>query len=125
MKEITRLPDSELEIMLIIWDIGGVVNTSQIMEALKEEKTVQVVQTYLSRLENKGFVKKEKIGRLNHFKPLVSLKDYRAQETGEFMDKFYPDNATGLFVALLENQQVSPAELEKIKRLLEESEETS
>ena len=67
MERWKRLPDSELEVMLIIWDGKEKVSTSDIMQHLKEKKSVQLVQNALNRLEGKGFVQCEKIGRLNHY----------------------------------------------------------
>lgn len=64
MPEWKRLPDSELEIMLIIWEARGQISTSDIMQRLKKKKSLQLVQNSLNRLEGKGFVRCEKIGRL-------------------------------------------------------------
>lgn len=80
MERWKRLPDSELEVMLIIWDGKEKVSTSDIMQHLKEKKSVQLVQNALNRLEGKGFVQCEKIGRLNHYTPLVSLDEYREKK---------------------------------------------
>ena len=120
MKKFIKLPDSELEIMLIIWDIGGSVNTSQIMEAMNNKKSVQVVQTYLRRLENKGFINTEKLGRLNYYKPVVFKEDYRKQETNQFVNRFY-GNSSNLFASLLKNNQMSAKELKEIRQMIEES----
>lgn len=62
MERWKRLPDSELEVMLIIWDGKEKVSTSDIMQHLKEKKSVQLVQNALNRLEGKGFVQCEKLG---------------------------------------------------------------
>ena len=55
MPEWKRLPDSELEIMLIIWEARGQISTSDIMQRLKKKKSLQLVQNSLNRLEGKGF----------------------------------------------------------------------
>ena len=62
MEEYKRLPDSELEVMLIIWEARGQISTSDIMQRLKKKKSLQLVQNSLNRLEGKGFVQCEKIG---------------------------------------------------------------
>ena len=74
MPEWKRLPDSELEIMLIIWEARGQISTSDIMQRLKKKKSLQLVQNSLNRLEGKGFVRCEKIGRLNHYTALVPAR---------------------------------------------------
>ena len=116
-----RLPDSELEVMLIIWDGERLVSTSDIMQRIKEKKSVQLIQNSLNRLESKGYLKCEKIGRLNHYTPLIPLSEYRSQETASFLEKFYQNSGGKLFATLIENSSLSTADIETIKILLEKS----
>lgn len=122
MNEYKRLPDSELEVMLIIWEQDGKVSTSDIMERLDKGTKVQMIQSYLGRLEEKGFVRCEKLGRLNFYTPLVSMEDYRARETTSFLDRLYRNSPTKLFATLLESDAVGPEELEEFKRMLDDNE---
>ena len=47
-----RIPDSELEIMMVIWDAGEPVNTDHILERLSNKDwTRQTLLKLLSRLE--------------------------------------------------------------------------
>lgn len=123
MDTLKRLPDSELEVMLIIWNGEGKVSTSDIMQHLKKKKSVQLVQNSLNRLESKGFVKCEKIGRLNHYTPLVSFEAYRSQETASFLEKMYENSGSKLFAALIENNSLNEDDLQTIKAMLEKDEE--
>ena len=122
MNDYKRLPDSELEVMLIIWEQGKHVSTSDIMERLGKGKKVQLIQSYLGRLEEKGFISCEKLGRLNFYTPLVSMGEYRAKETTSFLDRLYRSSPTKLFAALLESDAVGPKELEEFKRMLDGNE---
>ena len=122
MDPMRRLPDSELEIMLIIWDTDNQLSTSDIMQKLKGKKSVQLVQNYLNRLESKMFIKCNKIGRLNHYTPLVEWKDYQKQETISFVEKIYHNSPTKLFATLLESNSITQDDIAAIKKLLEESE---
>lgn len=123
MEEYKRLPDSELEIMLIIWEARGQISTSDIMQRLKKKKSLQLVQNSLNRLEGKGFVQCEKIGRLNHYTALVPLEDYRAQETSNFLSKLYQNSGSKLFAALIESHSLSDRDIQDIKSLLEKEED--
>lgn len=104
--------------MLIIWNGGEQTSTSDIMRYVKGQKSVQLVQNTLNRLEAKGFLRCEKLGRLNHYTPLVELGDYRAQETADFVEKLYLNSPTKLFAALLESHSISEPELAEIRALL-------
>ena len=105
--------------MLIIWEVDKQLSTSDIMQRLRNKKSVQLVQIYLNRLEDKRFVQCDKIGRLNHYTPLVKLKDYQAQEAASFLQKLYENSPTKLFAALLESNALTQKDIDAIKLLLE------
>ncbi len=121
-REIKRLPDLELEAMLVIWSSGKVLNMGEIHQQLTAGKTrpYQVTQTVLSRLEDKGFVRREKRGRQNFFHPLVAERDYRERETSTFLEKLYGNSPARLVAALVESENINVDELAEIKRLLEQ-----
>ena len=91
--------------------------------AAEKEKSLQLVQNSLNRLEGKGFVRCEKIGRLNHYTALVPLEDYRAQETSNFLSKLYQNSGSKLFAALIESHSLSDRDIQDIKSLLEKEED--
>ena len=62
-----RLPQSELELMMIIWNAGHPVTRMEIEANLDPERKIlpNTILSFLSRLEEKGFVKVEKKGKIN------------------------------------------------------------
>lgn len=52
-----RLPDSELEIMMIIWDYNRPVTRIDIEEKMEEGRKLSptTILSFLSRLQEKGF----------------------------------------------------------------------
>lgn len=61
-----ELPNSELEIMMIIWDYGNTVTRSEVEKKLikKGRKLDETsILTYLSRLQKRGFLRVEKKGK--------------------------------------------------------------
>ena len=56
MKENKRLPESELDIMLVVWASGGGVTAPAILEHLERPLTASALHSYLKRLEEKGFL---------------------------------------------------------------------
>lgn len=71
-----KLPDGELELMMIIWEAGEPVSRIEIEEKMDTGKllTAGTILSYLSRLEEKGFVEREKRGKMNYYRPLVEKK---------------------------------------------------
>ena len=57
-----KLPESEQEIMMIIWEYEEPVSRFQVEEKLNVEKNVapSTILTLLTRLEKKGFIQKER-----------------------------------------------------------------
>ena len=53
-----RLPDSELELMMIIWDAGRPVTRLEIEHQMPVDRQLSAttVLSFLSRLQDKGFV---------------------------------------------------------------------
>ena len=98
---IQQVSDSELELMKIIWENGGMALYADIMEKLAQTgRTWQknTVTTLLSRLVEKGLLKTNKIGRRNEYTAIVSEEDYQADQMKCFLDKLYEGNAKGLYL---------------------------
>ena len=70
-----KLPESEQEIMMIIWEYEEPVSRFQVEEKLNVEKNVapSTILTLLTRLEKKGFIQKVRNGKSNLYVPLVCL----------------------------------------------------
>lgn len=80
MNDAARIPDSELEIMMIIWDAGGGVNTDYITARLDRGWAAPTVLKLLDRLCERGFLKCRKDGRLNMYTPTVKKELISARE---------------------------------------------
>ena len=94
-EKMIKLPASELEIMQAIWvlDEEGekFISASLIMKrfpALNRLKLTTVL-TLITRLQNKGFINTEKLGRSNCYTPKISSADYRKFAYGDFVEKVY------------------------------------
>lgn len=114
------LPNSELELMVIIWKAGRPLTRMEIEEQLPKERQLSktTVLSFLSRLEEKGFVRTEKRGRNNYYFPLVEAKDYRRQEGSSVLKKLY-DNSVKKFVAsLYDGKELSKDQIEELKDYL-------
>lgn len=121
MEKFKRLPDSELEVMLLIWQSDEPIHTGEILQRLKNSKecNLQMVQSTLNRLAGKGFVHCDKIGRLNYYSPLVDKELYLEQETDSFIERLYHNSPSKLVAKLLSKQSMSETEIAEIKRMLE------
>ena len=70
-----RLPDTELEVMKALWDSGPDTPRAALERALAPHGwAANTINTYLTRLADKGFLSARRLGRSNRYTPLVSRK---------------------------------------------------
>ena len=123
MKVIKRLPESELEIMQIIWKEPAPVSRILIEERLQQEHPLAptTILTLLTRLCEKSFLKMKKEGRTNNYYPVITEKEYLASESRSFLDRLFQGSVAN-FAAALNDGGVKKEELEELRQLLEKGE---
>ena len=106
MKENKRLPESELDIMLVVWAGEGGVTAPAILEGLERPLTASALHSYLKRLEEKGFLACEKRGKVNYYTPLVSREEYQRSEGRTILQKLYGGSLSRFAAALYDGERV-------------------
>ena len=121
MSKIRRLPDAELEIMLLLWQAETAVPRNYFDKALKEEKNWadSTILSLLSRLIDKGFIVSTKQGNKNFYTPLVKKEDYYAVENQRFMKKFYHNSLNQFLVSFSQSNPLSEQEICELHELLD------
>ncbi len=121
MKRNDSLPDSELEVMQIIWQCEPPVSRSAIEETLNKQKNLapSTILTFLSRLCDRGFLRTERKGRTNLYTPLVSHKEYLAQESRRLLDRLYGGSLSAFAVSLCDSG-ITREELQALRAILNE-----
>lgn len=115
-----KLPDFELDAMLVIWRSPNMLHTGEILQLLTDKKCrIQALQSVMRRLEEKGFVKCEKIGRLNYYLALITEEDYKGQQAASLMDKLFGNSPAQLVASLVEHGSLSKEDLEEMRQVLE------
>ena len=73
MEQMKKLPDSEFDIMKVVWANEPPVTTNIIMEQLGNKKgwKAQTVISLMLRLVERGFIKTEKRGKERVYYPLI------------------------------------------------------
>lgn len=124
MNEFTKLPEAELEIMMIIWKSGKDVTSDYIMEKLNGKKAWgrTTVLNFLTRLVDRGFLTMSKEGRFNLYLPVVAQQEYLEYESKTFLEKMYQNSVKKLVATLYNSKNISKDDLEELKRFIEEAE---
>ena len=120
-QEIRRLPDSELELMQVIWQCDPPVSRTEIEAQLDEGRHLAptTILTFLTRLCEKGFLSVERHGKTNCYTPLISEKDYLAQESRSILNRLYGGSLKA-FATSLVDAGVTKEEIEALRQMLEE-----
>ena len=115
-----RLPDSELELMMIIWDAKGSVTRSEIENRLPAERKLSAttVLSFLSRLQEKGFLEVERDGKTNRYRPLVE-ETYLREESRSIWKRLYQNSVGNFMTALGGGEELSDRDLDELQEFLD------
>lgn len=120
MKNIERLPEAELEVMLTLWHNNPPLTVGEITRLLSAShcwKTA-TVHVLLERLGERGFVSCDKSGYKHLFKPIITETDYRRGEERTMMQRFFGGSAKNMIASMLDADGLSNADLEELSALL-------
>ncbi len=118
-----NLTDGELRLMRILWERGAA-TVQEVVEGLPGETPLayNTVLTTMRILEKKGYLEREKEGRAHRYSPTVSREEAQGKAVRQMVRSFFDDSPELLLQSLLQDEHLSPVELERLKRMIEESE---
>ncbi|MEG1849975.1 MAG: BlaI/MecI/CopY family transcriptional regulator [Oscillospiraceae bacterium] len=115
-----RLPDSELEVMLALWNSGGSAARAEFEPYLAARGwSATTVNTYLTRLLDKGFVRCERRGKANVYTPLISREAYCAFESESVLDRLYASSVSSFVASFCHSRPISDRQLDELQQLLD------
>ena len=121
MEEKKRLPDAELAVMQAIWDKGGETGRGDIEGALAPHGwSANTINTYLTRLCDKGFLTSRREGRKNLYTPLVSKDKYLEFESRSVLKRLYGGSLGSFVAALNAEQPLEQCEIDELRQFLDE-----
>lgn len=124
-KIIKRLPDSELEIMMIIWESNEPVTSAYVSEKLKDKKEWKItsVLTFLARLVEKGFVASTRKGKINIYSAVISEQEYLESESKTFLEKLYGNSIITFVSSLYKSNAISDKDLAELRKFIDKETE--
>ncbi len=121
---IRRLPDAELEIMLVLWEAGKPVPRSYIDERLKGKKdwAVSTVLNLLARLVERGFVAVERQGqgKMNIYSAAVGEQEYLEFESKTMLEKLYGNSVKNLVASLYNGKAMDDHDMKELQTFIDE-----
>lgn len=124
-KTYQRLPESELDIMLVLWNGTPPMSRSEIEKIvnLKKNLAPTTILSLLTRLEAKNFVSIEKRGKLNLYTPLISQEEYQTHESQSVLEKLYGNSLKKFVTSLYRGRKINSEELQDLSDFLQELED--
>ena len=111
----SKISDSELEIMRILWREQRPLKVSEFREELEQRKgwNKSTTGTLVTRLRDKGFIEPAERYGVARYIPLVTEDEYVLAEEKALLEKF--GSAKKLAIAMVRNGHLSDSDIEELR----------
>lgn len=116
------IANAELAVMEILWDAERC-TARQIREALYPDATRAqhgTVQRLLQRLEDKGFVTRDRELAVHLFSAAITREGYAGSQLESLAEKLTGGSLAPFITHLMEQKKISRAEVKRLRRILGE-----
>ena len=114
---------SELEILRVLWTRGPS-TVREVHDALSQKKLVGYtsVLKFLQIMTTKGTVRRNETQRAHVYEACLPAEQTKRQIAGDMLQRVFEGSASQLMMHALSGKKTSPAEIEEIRRMLDEHE---
>jgi BlaI family penicillinase repressor len=122
VKKLPPLASAELGVMQLLWDQGAC-SARQILEALyPDPKTPQhgTVQRLLQRLEEKGFVARDRSAAVQLFSARVTRERVFGAELESLAERMTGGSLAPVLSFLIEKKKLSREEIRRLREIVED-----
>ena len=113
------LTNREADVMQILWDHGPSVVT-EVRTRLNDELAYTTVLTILRTLEAKGYVKHDEEGRVHRYVATIEQQAAQKSALRHLTSKLFKGSVELLFTHLVSDKKLTPAQLRRMRKLLED-----
>ncbi len=118
----SELSPAELEVLAILWE-GGPFTVREALDRLRERGrkiAYNTVLTFLTRLEQKGYVASDKSGMAYVYRARVSRERVSTSRLRALIRTMYGGAAAPLVLQLMQQERFTPEELAQLQRLIDQ-----
>ncbi len=121
--QVPHITDAEWDVMRIVWRVSPL-TASEIIEQLSGSKSwkPKTVKTLIGRLVQKQALGCSKDSREYTYFPLVSESECVNAESESFVNRIFGGSLKPMMVHFIKNEQLTQADIQELKALLEEKE---
>ena len=114
----SKITDSELEVMKLLWCAKDALPVTAIREHLQESKGWEpaTIKTLISRLVSKGVVRQEK-RNVYYYSPVISEKEYSSWATKNLIARIYNGKASDLIASLVNSDGLTQEDIAELREM--------
>ncbi|MBP3495416.1 MAG: BlaI/MecI/CopY family transcriptional regulator [Clostridia bacterium] len=123
MDNIRKLPEAEFDVMVALWDCKvSPVNTAYLMENVGKHKgwKAPTLISFLSRLEERGFIHSEKKGKERYYYTDAKKEEYIRGVTFDFIERYHSGSFVKMMDLMYGKNSLSSNELDEMLRWLQQ-----
>jgi len=115
---VSRITDSEVEVMRVLWEANCELPIVDIRKTLEKSSVWEssTIKTLLRRLCEKGVVLQVK-RKVFYYRPLVTEEEYNEYTTQNLIDRLYEGSAKNLVASLLGSKKLDDADIQELRTL--------
>lgn len=117
-----RLPESELDVMLALWeaDEQPVSRTYFDRKLSNKNWSVNALNSFLSRLEERGFIQGVREGKNKYYSAIVLREDYLSREGKSILQKLFQGSLKNFLLSVTEQDGLGENEINELQQYLNE-----
>ena len=114
----SKITDSELEIMKLLWRTKDALPVTEIHEQLQRSKGWEpaTIKTLIARLVSKGAVRQEK-RNVYFYSPVITEKEYSSWATKDLITRIYNGKASELIASLVNSNGLSRDDIAELREM--------
>ena len=114
----SKITDSELEVMKLLWCAKDALPVTAIREQLQESKGWEpaTIKTLISRLVSKGAVRQEK-RNVYYYSPVITEKEYSSWATKDLITRIFNGKARDLVASLVNSDGLSQEDIAELREM--------
>jgi predicted transcriptional regulator len=115
------LSRGELDVARVVWGLGEA-TVGQVFDAFAERKQIDysTVQTYLRRLEAKGYLRTRRQGRNKIYRPRVGAGQVIRETIDDLLERLFDGEPLALWQHLVQEREITAEETRQLRQLLEQ-----
>ena len=115
------LSKAEMEVVRIVWNLGEA-TVRQALDAFPAQRNIDftTVQTYLRRLETKGYLRAKRQGRALVYRPCVRPDDVIRETVGDLVNRLFDGQAVPLLHHLIRDRSIRKEDIEELREMIDQ-----